>query len=51
MKLVEDLELNIGINPFDFTSINFELEGVNIRHMNVGDIIDKLLEQEASMNI
>lgn len=46
VKVVEEHNLTIGFNPFHYTSINFELKGVNVDNMYVDDIIDKLLEKQ-----
>lgn len=43
VKLMQDLRLSNGFNPFDYTSINFELEGYDLDDMSVGEIIDILL--------
>lgn len=41
---VEKYKLTAGFNPFEYTSINFEMDGVDLDDMTVGEIVDKLIE-------
>jgi len=45
VRVVEEHSLTSGINPFDYTSINFEIEGEDLDDMGVDEIIDKLLQK------
>lgn len=46
LAIVEKYELTNGHNPFDCTFINFELEGVDLDDMTVGELVNKLLESK-----
>jgi hypothetical protein len=46
VEIVEKYNLTNGYNPFDYTSINFEMEGVDLDDMTVRQIIDKILESK-----
>lgn len=50
VEIVKKYKLTNGINPFAFTSVNFDLEGVDLDDMTVGEIIDKLLLQKNDSN-
>jgi hypothetical protein len=46
VEIVEKYNLTNGYNPFDYRSINFEMEGVDLDDMTVRQIIDKILESK-----
>jgi hypothetical protein len=46
VEIVEKYNLTNGYNPFDYTSVNFEMEGVDLDDMTVCEIIDKILESK-----
>ena len=46
VRIVEKYELTSGFNPFEYTAIDFEMDGCDV-DMEVGEIIDKLLERES----
>ncbi|WP_306353687.1 hypothetical protein [Flavobacterium sp. '19STA2R22 D10 B1'] len=50
VNIVEIYKLTSGINPFNYTSINFEIEGVDLDDMTVGEIIDRLLILKTDSN-
>lgn len=43
VRVIEEYGLTSGINPFQYTSINFEMEGEDLDDMIIDEIIDKLL--------
>ncbi|PWA10945.1 hypothetical protein [Flavobacterium laiguense] len=50
VEIVKKYKLTNGINPFKYSSVNFELEGVDLDDMTVGEIIDRLLIQKNDSN-
>jgi hypothetical protein len=46
IKVIEDLKLENGYNPFDYTVINFNYESWKLEdsEWTVGDLCDKLIE-------
>lgn len=45
VEVVEKYNLTNGFNPFNYTSVNFEMEGVDLDDMTVREIVDKLLQK------
>lgn len=46
IKVIEDNKLTMGYNPFDYTSVHFDLEGEDLDDLTIDDIIDILLEKQ-----
>ena len=46
VKVVRDNGLSTGISPFDYTTINFEIEGEDMDDMYLDEVIDILLKKE-----
>ncbi|MEO6176969.1 MAG: hypothetical protein ABIP27_17580 [Flavobacterium circumlabens] len=44
IEVVEKYNLSNGVNPFDYGFINFEIKGVNIEDITVGEVIDLLIK-------
>lgn len=44
IEIVERFDLTTGYNPFNYTSINFELEGENLDNMTIDEIIEKIIK-------
>lgn len=44
IKVIEDLKLENGYNPFDYTAINFEFEGIEEGDWTVLDLVKKIIE-------
>lgn len=44
IKVVEEHVLTSGFNPFNYTSVGFDIEGEDLDDMTVDEIIDKLLK-------
>lgn len=46
IKVIQDLRLENGYNPFDYTALNFQLEGSdeNFDDMSVDEIVEKIIE-------
>ena len=47
VMLVEENGLTIGFNPFEYSSINFELDGESIEDLTVNDIIEKIINKSS----
>lgn len=47
IEVVEKYDLSNGINPFKYSFINFEIEGVDIEDMTVGVVIDLLIKKQS----
>lgn len=46
VKVVEDLKLSTGYNPFHYGSVNFSREGIDTDDLTVQEIIEKLSSTE-----
>lgn len=44
VRIVEEHSLTIGYNPFEYYSVNFEMEGEDLDDVTVGEIVEKLLK-------
>lgn len=47
IKIIEELRLENGYNPFDYTAINFQLDGSDeedFDDMSIGDIVERIIE-------
>jgi hypothetical protein len=46
IKVIEDLGLENGYNPFDYTALNFQLEGSDedFDDMSIDEIVEKIIE-------
>jgi hypothetical protein len=47
VEVVEKYDLTNGFNPFNYRSVNFEMDGVDLDDMTVREIVNKLLETKA----
>ena len=58
IKIIEELRLENGYNPFDYTALNFELEGSedgdfedgDFDDMCIGDIVERIIELKNENN-
>ena len=46
VEIVEKYKLTNGFNPFDYRSVNFELDGTDLDDMTVAEIIDILNQKK-----
>lgn len=44
IKIIEDLGLENGYNPFNYTALNFEHEGIESGEWTIKDLVQKLFE-------
>ncbi len=51
IKVIEELGLESGYNPFEYTAINFSHEGIEEGDWTIDELCDKLIELQAGSKV